>query len=120
MQGQKIRIFLGGTNLVLSLLSHFQHFIFSMSLQGATLKIKRPFWNGSHAIPMQRGLVFTKIIRPQKWKLGRIFDNFLFFFLKPNQREGKFKKRERELGRKKESTCINTILMSNIGNYIHC
>ena len=30
------------------------------------------FWRGSHAIPMQRGMVFTKIIIPYQ-KLGRIF-----------------------------------------------
>ena len=26
--------------------------------------VLRDFWNGNHAIPMQRGLVFTKIIIP--------------------------------------------------------
>ena len=36
-------------------------------------------WKGSHAILMQRGLVFTKII-----KLGCIFENFLFFCQKTN------------------------------------
>ena len=33
---------------------------------------------------------------------------------------GKENKRERELGGKSESMFKNTILMSNIGNYIHC
>ena len=29
-----------------------------------TLIPQRSFWNGNHAIPLQRGLVFTKIIKP--------------------------------------------------------
>ena len=47
---------------------------FNDSFKGA---FKQTFWNGSHAIPMQRGLVFTKIIIPSKCKLGLIFANFL-------------------------------------------
>ena len=38
------------------------------------------FWNGSHAIPMQRVLILTKIIIPEKFKLGGIFANSLFLY----------------------------------------
>ena len=41
------------------------------------------FSNDSHAIPMQR--VFTKIVITQKCKLGRLFDNFQFFFFSKNK-----------------------------------
>ena len=36
-------------------------------------------------IPMQRGMVFTKIIIPYNYKLGRIFANFIFIFLSKNK-----------------------------------
>ena len=39
------------------------------------------FWNCSHAIPLQRGLVFTKIITPKDCKLSHLIADFLFFFL---------------------------------------
>ena len=42
--------------------------------------ICRSFWSGSHAIPLQRCLIFTKIIIPQNYKLGCIFADFHFFF----------------------------------------
>ena len=50
-----------------------------------TYNILYNFWNGSHAIPMQWGKVFTKIIMPYYYKLGCIFDNFQFFFLSKNK-----------------------------------
>ena len=43
------------------------------------------FWNGTLAIPLQRGMVFTKIIIPWNCRLDRIFANFLFFFLSKNK-----------------------------------
>ena len=45
------------------------------------LLIRKYFWNGSHAIPLRRGLVFLKNYQLfVSCKLGRIFANFLFFF----------------------------------------
>ena len=90
------------------------------------------------------------IIKPQKCMLGCIFANFLFFFLSKKQicicinrpgccrfcllfptiqyqnilsqhiRRGKKIREKGNLGGKSESTYKNTILMSNIGNYLHC
>ena len=40
------------------------------------------FWNGSHFIPYQRGMVFTKIIIPQNCKQAPILLIFHFNFIK--------------------------------------
>ena len=43
-------------------------------------QMNNKFWNGRHAIPMQIGLVFTKIIIPEKCELNTQGGDLGFFF----------------------------------------
>ena len=48
-------------------------------------KVCRYFWNGSLAIPLQRGIVFSKKIIPQNHKLGCIIADVPFIFQSKKQ-----------------------------------
>ena len=53
----------------------------SFSFRFIAKRMTSSFWNGSLAIPQQRGMVFTKYIMPYNFKLGCSIADFHFFFL---------------------------------------